>query len=219
MSKTTWLFSAVCFAAALPSGAMTKWSHQYSNITYLSVPESTHLISSTMIGAVCVDSSGNKLTLDQVTWTVDASSYQVDLTFTNAFTGTVKLSGPWPATDTSNLGDFAVAIGQSDGTKLTVCSGCSTNIARRTYNSTTYTASLGGWLQWVSFTASSVYVYLRENVATFGIADEVCAGSYNSSGGVNVECGIASMPSGVVPLGSAAISGGTFTSVTDLRPW
>jgi hypothetical protein len=34
-----------------------------------------------------------------------------------------------------------------------------------------------------------------------------------------VECGVTSMPSGVVPLASAAISNGEFTSVTDLRPW
>ena len=220
MKTTMFLLQAILMAAVTPVCGMTKWSAQYSGVTYVVVTESAHGIQSPYIGVVCVDSHGNRLTLDAVSWTVDQDTYEVDITFTNSFTGTVRLSGPWPSSDTTNSTDFAVTIGQSNSSKLNVCGQCGTYTARRSYDGNTYTASSGVSLTWVSFTAPTVFVYLRENVATFGLDQAGCQiGSYTVSGVANVECGVASMPSGVVPLASAAISGGEFSSVTDLRPW
>ncbi len=218
--KTTIFLMATVFTAVAPVPGMTKWSAQYSGVTYVAVTGSTHGIDSAYIGVLCMDSQGNRLDLDQVSWTVGQTTYEVDITFTNSFTGVVRLSGPWPASDTSNATDFAVTIGQSNNSNLNLCAQCSTYTARRTYNNNTYTAVGGVTLTWISFTAPTVYVYLRENMATYGLDQSECpAGSYSVSGVANVECGISSMPVGVVPLASATISGGDFTSVTDLRPW
>jgi len=219
MKKTIFL-STTILLTLLPMRGMTRWSSQYTGVTYVAVTESTHGIGSPYIGVLCTDSSGNKLDLDQVSWTVNQTTYEVDITFTNSFSGAVHLSGPWPASDTSNTTDFQVTIGQTNSAKLNVCAQCGTYTARRSYDGNTYTASSGVSLMWVSFTAPTVYVYLRENIATFGLDESGCAvGTYTVSGTANVECGVTSMPSGVVPLASAAISGGEFTSVTDLRPW
>ena len=218
--KTTVFLAIAAMAAVGPMQAMTNWSAQYSGVTYVAVTEGMHGINSPNIGAVCTDSSGNRLTLDQVSWTVDANTYEVDLTFTNSFTGTVHLSGPWPASDTSNPTDFLVTISQTNSSKLNVCAQCGTYTARRTYNGGAYVSAGGVSLTWVYFSAPTVFVYLRENMVTYGLAQAGCAvGSYQTSGVVNVECGVMSMPTGVVPLGSATISGGVFTGVTDLRPW
>jgi hypothetical protein len=220
MKTTMFLLGAILAAVAPPVRGMTKWSARYSGVTYVAVTQSAHGIPSPYIGVLCTDSNGNRLTLDQVSWTVDPTTYEVDITFTNSFTGAVRLSGPWPASDTNNDTDFAVIIGQSNGSKLNICSQCGAYTARRTYNGSTYTASSAVSLTWVSFTAPKVFVYLRENIATFGLDQSGCVvGSYTVSGVANVECGVTSMPDGVVPLASATIGDGEFTSVTDLRPW
>jgi len=217
--KTTILAMAVV-AAVGPLKAMTNWAAQYSGVSYVAVTESTHGINSPYIGVLCTDSSGSRLTLDQVSWTVDPNTYEVDVTFANSFTGTVHLSGPWPSSDTSNPTDFLVTISQTNSSKLNVCAQCGTYTARRTYNGGSYVGAGGVSLTWVYFSAPTVYVYLRENIVTYGLAESGCAvGSYQTSGVVSVECGVMSMPPGVVPLGSATISGGVFTGVTDLRPW
>jgi hypothetical protein len=218
--KTTMFLMATIIAAVAPAPGMTKWSALYRGVTYVAVTESTHGIPSPYIGVLCTDSFGNRLNLDQVSWTVDPTTYEVAISFTNSFTGAVRLSGPWPASDTSASTDFAVTIGQSNSAKLNVCAQCGTYTARRSYNGSTYTASSGASLTWVSFSAPTVYVYLRENIATYGLDQAGCLiGSFSLYGTVNVECGVTSMPSGVVPLASATISNGQFTSVTDLRPW
>jgi hypothetical protein len=219
--KTTIFLLGAILAAALPQvHGMTNWYAPYSGVTYVVVTESTHGIPSPNIGVLCTDSNGNRLTLDQVSWTVDPITYEVDIMFVNSFTGSVRLSGPWPGSDTSNTTDFEVAIGPSNSARLNVCAQCSTYTARRTYNGATYTASSGVSFLWVSFNAKTVYIYLRENVATFGLDQSACVvGSYTVIGVANVECGVSSMPSGVVPLASATIGEGQFSSVTDLRPW
>jgi hypothetical protein len=220
MKTTMFLLATILIAVVPPARGMTKWSAQYTGVTYAAVTASTHGIQSPYIGVLCTDSGGNRLTLDQVSWTVDQTTYEVDITFTNSFTGTVRLSGPWPSSDTSNSTDFAVVVGQSNSSRLNICSQCATYTARRTYNSNTYTADGLVSLIWVSFPAPTVYVYLRENIPTFGLDQGGCEfGSYTLVGVANVECGVTSMPSGVVPLASAAIGNGEFTSVTDLRPW
>lgn len=219
--KTRMFLCVAVLAAVVPQvHGMIKWSAQLSGVTYIAVPQTTHGISSPYIGVLCADSEGNRLTLDQVSWTVDPNTYEVDVTFANSFTGTLRLSGPWPAADTSNDTDFSVTVGQSNSSNLNVCAQCGTYTARRTYEGNTYTASAGASLTWVSFSAATVYVYLRENVATYGLDQSGCVvGSYILSGAASVECGVSAMPSGVVPLAVAAISGGVFSSVTDLRPW
>lgn len=219
--KTRMFVWAAILAASVPAmPGMTKWAAGYSGVTYVAVTANTHGIASPYIGVLCTDSNGNRLTLDQVSWTVDQNTYEVDISFNSSFTGMVRLSGPWPATDTSNPSDFAVTIGQSNSAKLNVCAQCGAYTARRSYNGNTYTGSSGVSLTWQSFSATTVYVYLRENIATYGLDQGGCVvGSYALTGTANVECGVTAMPSGVVPLAVATLSGGNFTSVTDLRPW
>jgi hypothetical protein len=219
MKTMIFLVSALLGITAKGYG-LTKWSAQYTGVTYVAITEGTHNIDSPYIGVLCVDNNGNRLDLDQVSWTVDPSTYEVDVTFASSFTGWVRLSGPWPTSDTANSTDFAVTIGQSNGSRLNVCAQCDTYVARRTYNGNSFVAFSGVSLTWISFNAATVYVYLRENIATFGLDQSTCEGSsYSIDGTANVECAVSSMPDDVVPLGVASISGGEFTGVTDMRPW
>jgi hypothetical protein len=217
---------AAAAALILCAGAahgMTKWNGEYTSVTSATITYATHGIASGMIGVICVPTGGTRLDLDQVSWTVDQSTYEVDITFSASFTGTVYLSGPWPSSDTSNSTDFEVTIGASNDQRLNVCAQCGTYTARRTYNSQTNTAdSVVSLITDTGWAATTVYVYIDENMLTFGLNSSGCElGSYSQVGTSNVVCGVNSMPSGtgIIPLATAAVSSGVFTTVTDQRPW
>jgi len=211
--------TAIGLLACASAQAMTKWQGNYTSVTSATITNATHGIGSGMIGVVCVNSSGARLTLDQVGWTVDQTTYEVDITFTNSFTGTVKLSGPWPSSDTANSTDFQVQIGTSDASNLWVCAACATYTARRTVSGNTYTANAGQVLKWLdNSTSQSVFVWLSENRAVFGLNETICSARQWTSGPV-VTCGATGVPPGAVGLASATMANGVFTSVTDLRPW
>lgn len=218
MRMLTTLFLAAVLTLGTAS-AMTTWSGPYTSVTTATILYATHRISSGMIGVVCNDSGGNRLTLDQVSWTVDQSTYEVNITFTNSFTGTVYLSGPWPSSDTSNSTDFEVTIGTSDSSNLWVCGQCATYTARRTVDGNTYALNHGIEIEWLDNTTSqTVYVYGVENRVTFGLSESVCSPSQWTAGPYTA-CNVSGVPSGAVPLASATMVNGVFTSVTDLRPW
>jgi hypothetical protein len=82
--KTTIFLMATVFTAVAPVPGMTKWSAQYSGVTYVAVTGSTHGIDSAYIGVLCMDSQGNRLDLDQVSWTVGQTTYEVDITLPTA---------------------------------------------------------------------------------------------------------------------------------------
>ena len=222
--KTTTFLMGLILAVAPVRAQMTKWSAQYSGVTSVEVTGSTHGIGSPYIGVVCIDSNGNRLDLDQVSWTVDPTTYEVDLTFTNSFTGIVKLSGPWPSSDTNNATDFLVSVGQSNSSQLNVCGQCATFTARRTYNGDVNVAD-GGVSLVVNnsgFDPTTVYAYIVENLIHYGANTPNCppvSGSFSIVGNAILDCNVTAMPAGVTPLGSATFAGGVFSSVTDLRPW
>jgi hypothetical protein len=218
-STTLAALAAIALLACTSGQAMTTWQGNYTATTTATITHATHGIGNGMIGVVCVDSGGNRLTLDQVSWTVDQSTYEVDITFASAFTGSVKLSGPWPSSDTGNATDFAVTIGTSDASNLWVCRQCDTYTARRTVSGKTYTANSGEALQWLDTSASmTVYVYGVENHLVFGLSASTCSASQWTAG-PTVSCASSGVPSGALPFASATMVNGVFTAVTDLRPW
>jgi hypothetical protein len=203
---------------------MTKWNSSYTSVTSATITNSQHGIGSQMIGVVCIPTGGTALTLSQVSWTINASTYAVDISFNSSFTGTVYLSGPWPSSDTSNSTDFQVAIGSSNSSNLWVCELCGTWTARRTVSGFSPVAANAGMaLQWLDTSVSqTVYVYLDGNQIMFGLSESTCGGSQWTGGDAYADaiaCGVTSMPPSVIELGTATMVNGVFTSVTDNRPW
>lgn len=219
--KTKSLAVVVGLTLALAHGAlaMTTWQGNYTSVLTATITYATHGIASGMIGVVCVDSTGAKLGLDKVGSVVDQNTYQVNITFFHSFTGTVKLSGPWPSSDTSNTTDFKVTIGTANASNLWTCVQCGTYIARRTVGTSTYTANAGECLAWLDTSVSqTVFVWLAGNQAVYGLSEGTCSQSQWTKG-PPVVCGVSGIPTGAVSLASATMVNGIFTSVTDLRPW
>jgi hypothetical protein len=220
MRKLAALAAVTLCAGMMAQAQMTKWSGGYTSVTSATVTYATHGIASGMIGVVA-KSGGVRLTLDQVSWTVDQTTYEVDLSFTSSFTGTVYLSGPWPSSDTSNSTDFETTIGAVDDTRLNICAQCATYTARRTYNSQVNTAAgVVSLIMGSGFAATEVFTYIRENQPVYGLNSSTCSAStYTLVGSPAVECNVAAMPAGVTPLAHAYVAGGIFTAVSEDRPW
>ena len=215
LSTTLLILLALC----APASALTTYSHSYTNVTSATITNAQHGFGSYWLGLYAKTSGGVVLNpATDISWTIDESTYEVDITFTNSFTGTVYLIGVWPSTDTGAGTDFKVDIGGNTA-NLYDCEQCATYPAVDTYGGQRYAKSEPSALSWVSFTASTVYVYGIGSRIHFGLSQATCnANQYNVTNAV-VDCNVNSMPSsGVVPLGTASISSGAFTSVTDNRP-
>jgi hypothetical protein len=211
--------AAAILCAGMAHG-MTKWNGGFTSVNSATIAYTTHGIASGLIGVVA-KSGGVPLTLDQMSWTIDQSTYEVDISFTSSFSGTVYLSGPWPSSDTSNSTDFETTIGAVDDTRLNICAQCATYTARRTYNSQVNTAAgVVSLIMGTGFAATEVFTYIRENAPVYGLNASTCSpGSYSLVGSPAVECNVSAMPSGVTPLAYAYVGGGIFTTVVDDRPW
>jgi hypothetical protein len=211
--------AAIALLACASGQAMTTWQGNYTAATTATITNATHGIGNGMIAVVCTTGAGTRLTLDQVSWTVDQSTYEVDITFGSSFTGTVKLSGPWPSSDTSNSTDFQITIGSSDASNLWFCGQCATYTARRTVAGKTYATNVPQALKWLDTSASmTVWVYGLENQIVYGLGESFCSSSQWQPGPV-VACAVAGVPTGAVALASATMVNGVFTATTDLRSW
>lgn len=201
--------------SVMSSFAITTWSGNYTAVTFASVAGSTHGINSPELGVYAIDGNGVPLTLDQMSWTINSSTYEVDVNFTNSFTGSLYISGPWPASDTSS--GFATGVGTNPH-KLYNCSGCETAVARKTWNGVEYVSDFFSVLQFPANASGTVnvFVYIRGNSLVYGISISALPSGLSVSHAF-IELGVSSMPGGVVPLASAVNTNGVFGSVTDLR--
>ncbi|MGA2594261.1 MAG: hypothetical protein ABSH32_30550 [Bryobacteraceae bacterium] len=206
------------FLSAMSSFAITTWSGNYTAVTYASVTESTHGINSPYLGVRAVDSTGHKLTLSEVSWDINATTYEVDVTFTNSFTGTLYITGPWPSGSSAPAG-FMVSVG-SDEDNLLVCAGCETTAVRRVWGGQPYSSDNYGALNWPHTCNSgggvTVFVYISGNGAVFGVDADSSQVPTLTATRATIAYNISGVPSGAVPLGSAVNNCG-FGSVTDLR--
>jgi len=204
--------------SVMSSFAITTWSGNYTSVTYASVTASTHGINSPYLGVRAVDNTGHKLTLSEVSWEIDPDTYEVDVTFTNSFTGTLYISGPWPSTSSAPAG-FKVSVG-SDQDKLLVCAGCETNAVRRVWGGQAYSSATYGALSWPHTCNAgggvTVYVYITGNGVVFGVDAPSSQLPTLTATRATIAYNISAIPSGAVPLGSAVNNCG-FGSVTDLR--
>jgi len=208
----------VALLLAMRSFAIATWSGNYNAATYASVTASTHGINSQYLGVRAVDHTGHKLTLPEISWTINATTYEVDVSFANSFTGTLYISGPWPSASSSPVG-FEVSVG-SDADALLVCAGCETSAVRRVWSGQAYSSSNYGALSWPHTCNSGggvpVYVYISGNGVVFGVAANSFELPPLTATRASIAYNINGVPPGAVPLGSAVNNCG-FGSVTDLR--
>jgi hypothetical protein len=222
------ILSAMGLACLFAAASLAQYSQQITTATSsLTITQAQHGYSSTKLGVMLYDGNGLALPTTGYSYTIDSSTYAVNITFSPTISsGTVKILGVF-ATATTASTDFQVTAATST---VTVCASCSSSSpAARTTNGTGYVSRAP-----VTFTASfpgvhpnfTARAYILDNVMVLGISVAntsvgfTCA--WGSDGGAAGSCridySISSFPTGAVPLGDVYYSGTTFGSVTDDRP-
>ena len=167
-----------------------------------------------------VSGSGVPIPLSAFSYNVDSSG-NLNINFFSSFTGTVFIEGPWPRYTTAST-DFAMSVGTVGSVSAFLeCAGCPMSPASRYLPATgkTYVSQTVKSLTWSDSpsTTYSVFAYLRGNRVTYGISATAVGDAVAT--GADIEWGVSSMPSGVLPLGDTTITSGTFGgTVNDDRP-
>lgn len=201
--------------------SLSTYTLSVKNQTSVVIASSQHTFNSDKIAAHVYNLLGDRLPDSVFTKTVDPSTFAVTLSFSGAFTGTVKLTGPFTESGVTNAQrDFDAAV-VSGEKAVKICSSCSSvNPAfagagvKKFYSggSITYTAP--------ATVASSVFVYIDAGKVVFQVGSSAEAGSVSSGAGeVRVQAG--SFPSGVERLHELSFDSqsGSAASITERRGW
>lgn len=226
--KNIVVFSALLAALCVPSFAsFTTYSQTISTSTSsLAITEATHGIASKWLGVSVEDGSGNVLAPSLYSYSVNASTYEVDLNFSPSISsGKVIIVGGFPSA-TSASTDFQVT---GAGTaSLTVCQYCTKSVPAQRAD-----AGGKGWVlaEPVVFTITwqatgyigilgNVYLNPSTNQVVLGYAGPSATVTCTPAAYCSVQSGISAFPSGTIPLGSSLSSGSTalWGTVTDNRP-
>jgi len=237
-------FAALLLASVMGSlpafATITSKTYAVTNENSLSIPYSSssnstnHQFASTKLGMSVYDNSG-ALVLPGYGYTKaqNTSTFDITITFSSSFTGTVKLFGIFDP-DTTASGDFAVTKGVGTPTnQLEVCASCSMSSYARRYSSATGKYHLGvrkvSFYQPHTITYATVYVWLdSNNRVVFGTtSNSTGAGEYCTAGGQGnclIQWAVTGYPAGVQHLGHATFTDsqyteGNFGAVTDDRSW
>lgn len=194
-----------------------------NGVTSLNVAGSTHGIGSKYIGLVATTSGGARLAVGtDFSISVNPTTYDVSVTFTNAFTGAYRLVGVYANYTTAST-DFQVT-GNYAWTGLNVCAACgSAYAARRLTGPDSGVAHNYAMDETASITVTygissgRIYAYLTQS----GILFQIQTGMTVSASGGNAHVVAVSDPS-VRPFDGIVLGYGTFNwdklmSVTDRR--
>lgn len=194
-----------------PAFGVTSVAYKIGGATNVSIPNSYHNFNSANIGVAVFDLNGARIPDSTYSKSINTSTYQVDLTFSSATSGAVKLYGAFGSADVTNASkDFDAAF--PNATSVYVCSTCTpSNWAlagggtRKYWNAT----SLGYFA--ASGVGSVVYVYLDGGRLVFQVGTSAEAGTVsNSLAQVRIQSG--GFPSGVEQLHKITFSGDGVTA-------
>jgi hypothetical protein len=211
-----WL--TILAGARLP--AVTHYNQSFTNQTEVAISYSSHGIASQYIAVRVYSEAGALQPSSLYSYTIGgASSYTVTITFSPAYTGSVKLSGSFGPPDSSNSYDFKATL---SGENAVVCSGCGfENITRRSYSGKIYVAleTHGGYVH--SIGACTLRVYVEDNKVIYGLsaASSSCNGS--CTGNCQVQYSISDYPSGVLKIARITTDSSSpkLSDVIDDRPF
>lgn len=224
-----WFPVLAVLACSVPSFALITDEGTVTSSTTYTRTNAQHGMGSKYFGVHVYDNSGNRVQPSGspgYSYTINASTYQLDITFTTTFSGTVKLIGGFSGL-TSHSRDFAVSVGyDSYGGYMRVCDDCTlTNFALRSWSSKTWftadktslrlssTGGGGTWRAWLE-NSKVIFGYTGSSVP-YGVA--YCVGQP-----CEVRYSISDYPEGSIPLGSCARSSAVdehwYGSVSDDRP-
>lgn len=208
---------------SLAHAALTTYTQSYTGVTSVTIAGSTHGLGCSAYTVTPRDSGNVKLPTSYFSYTKDTSTYNVTVTFSGSFTGSVALQGCFSPTSAST--DFEPTAPSSY--TVNICSSCTTSA----YAARSYTLS-GSWMKW--YVATQSFSVDAINDATVGTAriwlDPVTTslqvGVSGSSGGVYVVSNqgyvlynVSAFPALCVPIATVPYNHGVFGTITDNRPW
>ncbi len=212
--------------AVAPAVALTTYGPvTVTSQTFLSIPASTHQLgcsSDTAISTAVYDNGGS--IQPRSSRSVSVSSGNVSISWSNAFTGTVKLVGCFTG-DTSVSTDFDTTLHLTN-TQLAVCHSCSANsggYAQRTVSSVGYRAANEVTVTINSSCTGTLYNWMDPDTqkVVFGFSSGIGSNCVSGTSGSHheVRYGVTGFPTGGVNLSHVAYSGGSFSSLVDDRPF
>jgi hypothetical protein len=207
--------SVVCALLAVSASfATTTYTQQVSSATSVTIPGSVHNLGCLQYSVRVYDSNGVRQPATVFSASKDVSTFDASITFTSAFTGSVKLQGCFSLTSAST--DFQVT---GSAGSVTACAACTDAAsAVRKYGSQWYAGTLS-----YTFTGNgdgqsgTAWVYLDPNTGHAIFALSSSSGVGVASAGGRVVYSATGFPSGAVPLATVAYSGSGFGTVTDYR--
>lgn len=223
-----WFPALALLALSIPAFSLTTYETSVTNQTTITVTNSQHGMNSKYFGVHVYNASSERVQPSGspgYSYTIDSSSYELVVTFTSSFTGTVKLLGGFSLT--SHARDFAVSVGSDVlGGYMRVCDDCSaTDYALRSWSGKSwFTAGVtrlrlsaagggGWWRAWLE-DQKVVFGYDQTSLAN-GTA--ICTGTP-----CEIRYNIQDYPSGSIPLGKCqrdtAVNAHWITPVYDQRP-
>lgn len=199
------------------------YTHSITAQTSVTITNNQHQLNTHEIGIQCFNGSGTLVRTTEYSRSINATTFEVVLTFNSSFTGSCQLLYV-PYSDTTGSNDFKVSTSYDNGTpKLTVCSTCSTTApARRTHSGKRYLMRGDSVLTLTNYSGSTVTVrvYLKDNQIFFGVSVPSTDVAASVAGGnVVISYDVQSVPSDALGLGEVnLLSTNLWQNVNDLRP-
>lgn len=208
------LFAAACFGQAPPGST---YSENVTSVTSATILGSTHALGCGWFGITMNYSGGAPVDTSAYSYTVNSSTYDVLLTWTSSFTGSITLRGCYPASGA--YGSFAAAPqgvypnGYGEPWYiLNVCGDCTTSmyaikdvagynfLGTKPYN---IYATYGGSCN------DALWVWLDPNTQGVVFGTTYNCNSYTLGNGGTWEYGITGFPSGVGQIATATFNATT----------
>lgn len=214
---------------SLPALAVSTHSHAVNGSTAVTITNAQHGMGSQYFGVHVYDNNDQRIQPSGspgYSYSINASTYAVTVSFGSTFTGTVKITGPF-TTHTSDSRDFAPSIVVSSGGFFKVCAGCTTtDYALRSYSGRSwYQANPSTLTLGASGNGGTVYVWLEGDKVVYGYT-YTWEGSAWCTSPCEMRSGVGGFPSsGVfVPIGQVqrGSTQGTYwieNTFYDARPW
>jgi hypothetical protein len=212
------LMAALVFFLAGPAQASSTYSTHVTSVSSLTISAATSGMTSADYGVYLIDDSNVKRPTSEFSGSINSSTYSVSLSFSPAFTGTVKLKGLFSGSDTAHAYDFRLTAPSSDA--LYICDGCvdtSTGYAKRTYSGVHYVATTYATVS-LNCANGWYYAYILDNQLWVGATNDD-TGCMSNPVNLKMAFSSAGYPSGSVPLGIAKKAGGDIWQYTDDRPF
>jgi hypothetical protein len=208
----------LALSAPHPARGASSYSTSVTSATSLTISAATSGMTSPYFGVYLIDSNNVKRPTSEFSGTIDQSTYSVSITFNPAFTGTVKLRGLFPGSDTAHSYDFRLTAYSSDS--LQVCDGCvdnSTGYAKRSYNGIHYVSTTSASVS-LNCASGWYFAYILDNQLYVAATNDDTSCMSNP---VNLKMAFSSTgyPAGAVPLGIAKKANWDIWQYTDDRPF